>query len=136
MTKQIEATINSAHDSVTALNAILADLGQSAKQVNGLTRNVSSPEGLPAILKRTDDVLANLQVAMKDLTQASARMPAITRNVEGSTANLPALLTQTQLTAQQLEQLLAQMRGLWLLGGNAGPPAPSAERLPTTEVRP
>ena len=92
---------------------------------------------MPAILKRTDDVLANLQVAMKDLTQASARMPAITRNVEGSTANLPALLTQTQLTAQQLEQLLAQMRGLWLLGGgNAGPPAPSAERLPTTEVRP
>jgi phospholipid/cholesterol/gamma-HCH transport system substrate-binding protein len=106
--------------------------------VNGLTRDVSAPQGLPAILKRTDDVLTNLQAAMKDLTQASARMPAITRNVEGSTANLPALLTQTQLTAQQLEQLLTQMRGMWLLGGsnNAGPPAPSTERLPTSEVRP
>jgi phospholipid/cholesterol/gamma-HCH transport system substrate-binding protein len=65
-------------------------------------------------------------------------MPAITRNVEGSTANLPALLTQTQLTAQQLEELLTQMRGMWLLGGsnNSGPPAPSTERLPTSEVRP
>jgi phospholipid/cholesterol/gamma-HCH transport system substrate-binding protein len=64
-------------------------------------------------------------------------MPAITRNVEGSTANLPALLTQTQLTAQQLEQLLAQMRGMWLLGGtNAPPSATSTERLPTSEVKP
>jgi phospholipid/cholesterol/gamma-HCH transport system substrate-binding protein len=137
MTKQIEATIASAHDSVTALNLIMADLGQSAKQVNGLTRDVSAPEGVPALLKRTDAVLDNLQIAMKNLTEASTRMPAISRNVESSTANLPALLTQTQLTAQQLAQLLTQIRSLWLLGGNNAPPAPaSSERLPTTEVRP
>ena len=137
MTKQIEATIDSAHGSVTALNGILADLGQSAKQVNGLTRSVSAPDGLPALLKRTDDVLVSLQAAMKDLTQASARMPAITRNVESSTANLPALLTQTQLTAQQLEQLLGQMRSMWLLGGSNAPTSvPTTERLPTTEVKP
>ena len=137
MTKQIEATIDAAHDSVTALNAILADLGQSAKQVNGLTRSVSAPDGVPALLKRTDAVLDNLQVAMKNLTEASTRMPQISRNVESSTANLPALLTQVQLTAQQLAQLLTQVRSLWLLGGSNTPPAPaSSERLPTTEVRP
>jgi hypothetical protein len=39
---------------------------------------------------------------------ASQRMPTIAKNVEGSTANLPALLTQLQVTVQKLDQLVAQ----------------------------
>jgi phospholipid/cholesterol/gamma-HCH transport system substrate-binding protein len=49
-------------------------------------------------------------------------MPAIAKNVEGGTANLPALLTQLQLTIQQLDQLVAQLRNSWLLGGGAAQP--------------
>lgn len=135
--KEIESAVTSAHQSVLGLNDILGQLQQSAKQVNSLTKQAGGPDGLPALLKKTDNVLVSLQATMKDLSKASTRLPAISRNVESSSANLPSLLTQTQLTAQQLEQLLTQLRSLWLLGGGSGePPAVSNERLPASEVRP
>lgn len=136
LAQQIEATVASAHQSVQGLNDILGQLQQAAKQVNSLTKSAAGSEGVPALLKKTDAVLANLQGAMKDLTQAATRLPAISKNVEGTTANLPTLLTQTQITAQQLDQLLTQLRGLWLLGGGGNPPAPESQRLPASEVRP
>jgi phospholipid/cholesterol/gamma-HCH transport system substrate-binding protein len=135
LSQQIEATVASAHQSVEGLNVILGQLQQTATQVHGITTGVG--KDVPALLKKTDDVLANLQNVMKDLSQASTHLPAITRNVEGSTANLPTLLTQTQLTAQQLEELLTQLRGLWLLGGGNNPPAPvDSQRLPPSAVQP
>ncbi len=136
LAQQIEATVASAHQSVQGLNDILGQLQQAAKQVNSLTKSAAGSEGVPALLKKTDAVLANLQGAMKDLTQAAARLPAISKNVEGTTANLPTLLTQTQITAQQLDQLLTQLRGLWLLGGGGNPPPAESQRLPASEVRP
>src|SRR5262249_14716472 len=74
--------------------------------------------------------------AVADLARAAEHAPQIARNVESSTTNLPSLLTQTELTAQQLSQLLVQLRELWLLGGSGKllPPAPT--RLPASEVRP
>jgi phospholipid/cholesterol/gamma-HCH transport system substrate-binding protein len=135
LSQQIEATVASAHQSVEGLNEILGQLQLTAKQVNGITQGVG--KDVPALLKKTDDVLVNLQNVMKDLSQATTRLPAITRNVEGSTANLPTLLTQTQLTAQQLEELLTQLRGLWLLGGGNNPPPPvDSQRLPPSAVQP
>ncbi|HWT99524.1 MAG TPA: MlaD family protein [Terriglobales bacterium] len=135
LSQQIEATVTSAHQSVEGLNEILGQLQLTAKQVNGITQGVG--KDVPALLKKTDDALVNLQNVMKDLSQATTRLPAITRNVEGSTANLPTLLTQTQLTAQQLEELLTQLRGLWLLGGGNNPPPPvDTQRLPPSAVQP
>lgn len=135
LSQQIEATVASAHQSVEGLNEILGQLQLTATQVHGITTGVG--KDVPALLKKTDDVLVNLQNVMKDLSQATTRLPAITRNVEGSTANLPTLLTQTQLTAQQLEELLTQLRGLWLLGGGSNPPPPvDSQRLPPSAVQP
>jgi len=136
LAREIESTVGSAHQSVLGLNEIIGQLQQSAKQVNSLTKSAGGPDGIPALLKKTDNVLASLQLAMKNLDQAATRLPAISRNVEGSTANLPALLSQTQLTAQQLEDLLVQLRGLWLLGGSGAGPAIDTQRLPPSEVRP
>src|SRR5439155_20831328 len=78
----------------------------------------------------------SLQGVMQDLAKATQRLPPIAHNVEGSTTDLPSLLTQTQQTVHNLDLLITQMRGSWLLGGggSSGPPAP--RRLPTTEVRP
>jgi phospholipid/cholesterol/gamma-HCH transport system substrate-binding protein len=52
-------------------------------------------------------------------------MPAIAKNVEDSTANLPALLTQLQVTTAELNKLVGQLRGSWLLGGGAPEQQPS-----------
>ena len=69
--------------------------------------------------------LAALKKILDDVAVASQRMPAIAKNVEGSTANLPALLTQLQVTIQKLDQLVAQLQRSWLLGGGGGAAAGS-----------
>ena len=99
-----------------------------------LTATATGPEGVPALLRRTDASLASVQKATQDLARATPRLPAITRDVGTSTANLPALLTQSQETAAQLEKVLDQLRHTWPLSGSATTAEP--RRLSPTEVRP
>lgn len=90
---------------------------------------------LPALMRRVDQALANLQSATRDVSRATQRLPQTLRNVEESTGNVPGLLLQTQQTTRELELLLAQLRGIWLLGGS-GPPPPEPRRPATERLRP
>lgn len=124
MMKQAEATVGAARDAVAALNVLMADLQKSAGNLNALTQQVSAPDGVPAILEQTDQNLAILKKILDDVAVATQRTPAIAKSLEGSTANLPALLTQLQVTIQKLDQLVAQLQRSWLLGGGAQPQEP------------
>jgi phospholipid/cholesterol/gamma-HCH transport system substrate-binding protein len=126
MVREAEATVGSARDAVAALNVLMAELQKSAGNINALTQQVSGPDGVPAVLAQTDQSLATLKKILDDVAVATQRMPAISKNVEGGTANLPALLTQLQVTIQKLDQLVAQLQRSWLLGGGgAQPQAPT-----------
>jgi phospholipid/cholesterol/gamma-HCH transport system substrate-binding protein len=122
LVQQAEATVASARDATTALNALVAELQKSAGNLSALTAKASGPDGVPAVLDQTDAALASLRKILDQVSVASQRMPAISKNVEGSTANLPALLTQLQVTVQKLDQLATQLRSSWLLGGGAAQP--------------
>ena len=122
MVREAEATVGSARDAVAALNALMAELQKSAGNINALTQQVSGPDGVPAVLAQTDQSLATLKKILDDVAVATQRMPAISKNVEGGTANLPALLTQLQVTIQKLDQLVAQLQRSWLLGGGGAQP--------------
>jgi len=122
LVQQTEATVASARDAMTALNALVAELQKSAGNLSALTANASGPEGIPAVLDQADAALASLRKILDDVSVASQRMPTISKNVEGGTANLPALLTQLQVTIQKLDQLITQVRSSWLLGGGAAQP--------------
>jgi phospholipid/cholesterol/gamma-HCH transport system substrate-binding protein len=122
LVQQTEATVASARDATTALNALMAELQKSAGNLSTLTAKASGPEGVPAVLDQADAALASLRKILDDVSVASQRMPAISKNVEGTTANLPALLSQLQVTIQKLDQLVAQLRSSWLLGGGAAQP--------------
>jgi phospholipid/cholesterol/gamma-HCH transport system substrate-binding protein len=124
MIKEAEATVGAARDAVAALNMLMADLQKSAGNINALTQQVSGPDGVPAVLAQTDQNLATLTKILDDVAVATQRTPAIAKNVEGSTANLPALLSQLQVTIQKLDQLVAQLQRSWLLGGGAQPQEP------------
>ncbi len=76
--------------------------------------------GVPALLRRADQTLAQLQRASRDLARATPSLPRATRSVEQGAGSLPALLVQTQETARELELLVNQLRGMWLLGGGGG----------------
>jgi phospholipid/cholesterol/gamma-HCH transport system substrate-binding protein len=122
MVREAEATVGSARDAVAALTALMAELQKSAGNLNALTQQVSGPDGVPAVLAQTDESLATLKKILDDVAVATQRMPAISKNVEGGTANLPALLTQLQVTIQKLDQLVAQLQRSWLLGGGGAQP--------------
>ena len=122
MMKEAEATVGAARDAVAALNVLMADLQKSAGNINTLTQQVSAPDGVPAILAQTDQNLATLKKILDDVAVATQRTPAIAKNLEGSTANLPALMTQLQVTIQKLDQLVAQLQRSWLLGGGGAQP--------------
>ena len=122
LVQQTEATVGSARDAMAALNVLMAELQKSAGNVSALTEKANAPDGVPALLAKADGALAALRKILDDFAPASHRLPAIAKNVEGGTANLPALLTQLQVTVQQLDQLVAQLRSSWLLGGGAAQP--------------
>lgn len=122
MVREAQATVGSARDAVAALNVLMAELQKSAGNLNALTQQVSGPDGVPAVLAQTDQSLATLKKILDDVAVATQRMPTISKNVEGGTANLPALLTQLQVTIQKLDQLVAQLQRSWLLGGGGAQP--------------
>ncbi|HTS91701.1 MAG TPA: MlaD family protein [Stellaceae bacterium] len=111
-----------------ALNAI-------TKDVHSVTSSMAADDGVPALLRRLNALLTTLQSSTRDIAQATPRLPQISRNVETASADLPALLTQTQLTLAELEKVLAQLEKSWLLGGGGAPP-PESRRAPVTEIKP
>lgn len=119
MMNQAEATVTSAREAMNVLNSLVAELQTSVANVHVLTEGLAAPDGVPRTLAQANASLSALEKILGDIGAASQRAPAIAKNVEGSTANLPALLTQLQVTIQQLDQLVVQIRGSWLLGGGA-----------------
>jgi phospholipid/cholesterol/gamma-HCH transport system substrate-binding protein len=136
MARDIEAIVAKAGPAVSDLAELASELRLAARNIETLSQSINSRDnGVPALLHRADATLATLQQTMRDLALAGQRASPIVHNVEAATRDLPGLLTQTQQTAHELEELAVQLRNLWLLGGGGKPP-PQAARLPTNEVRP
>lgn len=69
------------------------------------------------VLAHADGAVSNLRAASVNVRDASKNLPAISRNAAAGTADLPALVTETTITADHLRKLIDQLRGSWLLGG-------------------
>jgi len=131
-----QTLVHAAENSVASLQRSLKEVEAAVADAKAVTAAASSrDQGVPELLHRMDAILVSLQASLREIGRAAPHVPTILRNVEGGTANLPSLLTQTQATEQQLEDLIAQLRGLWLLGGGGAPP-PEPRRLPAGQVRP
>ena len=134
--RDVEAIVAKANGIVSDLGQLVSELQLAAGNVKNLSQGINARDGgVPGLLHRADVTLATLQQAMRDLALATQRAPQIVHSVELGARDLPGLLTQTQQTAHQLEELAIQLRGLWLLGGG-GKASPQPTRLPMHEVRP
>jgi phospholipid/cholesterol/gamma-HCH transport system substrate-binding protein len=126
-----EALAASAARSLAESEAVLA----SARSLLAELQQTSRDARIPGLIQKTEAVLASLQTTTKNLAQASPQFPTVARNVAASADAVPSTLLQAQMTARELELLLAQLRSHWLFGG--GSPAPAASRrAPAVEVRP
>jgi phospholipid/cholesterol/gamma-HCH transport system substrate-binding protein len=134
--RNAEAALVGANDAVQTLNHLLARLDEATLEADSLVKSARDGKtGLPALLRQADRILADIRPAMRGLNSAAIRAPAISRNIEETSEELPALLLQTQAAAAQLEKLLTQLRGLWLLGGGDSI-SPEQRRLAPTQARP
>jgi phospholipid/cholesterol/gamma-HCH transport system substrate-binding protein len=124
MVADLQATLASAQSTMAHANAVMAELERTSKDAR-----------LPAMVQRTDAILASLQTLSRNLASASPRVGQLTDSVTTATESMPALLLQTEITARELELLLGQLRRHWLLGGTAAPPT-TGRRAPAGEVRP
>jgi phospholipid/cholesterol/gamma-HCH transport system substrate-binding protein len=131
-----EIAMAGAADAIQTLDGLLKRVDAAAAEVGLLVKSAGDGKtGFPALLRQADRILADFRPVMRDLGAATTRAPAITRNIEETSADLPSLLLQTQATAEQLEKLVIQLRGHWLLGGS-GSAAPEPRRLSPTQARP
>ena len=133
--REAQTIVANARGLTEGLGRTLASIEQVSRNAQNLSGNLAGRDGIPAILRRADAVVANLERITRDLARATPRAPAIARNVERSTDDLPALLLQAEAAARELEGLTAQLRSLWLLGGGGGP-LPDRARLPAERIRP
>jgi phospholipid/cholesterol/gamma-HCH transport system substrate-binding protein len=143
LARQAETTVTRSADLVETLQSASRDISSltSALSGNGAARGRNGrgapPAGsIQALLTRADRALASVERATADLARATPALPAAARNVREGTEPLPGVVVQAQETARELELLLTQLRGHWLLGGSStevraprAVPRPDIERI-------
>jgi phospholipid/cholesterol/gamma-HCH transport system substrate-binding protein len=135
LSRNADSVAASANDDMKILGRSLTRLNEISADVGVLVRTTRERRtGVPALLRQADQILADVHGATRDLGRVMTRAPTIASNVEATSENMPALLLQTQATAYQLEKLLIQLRGNWLLGGGTTEPEP--RRLAPAQARP
>jgi phospholipid/cholesterol/gamma-HCH transport system substrate-binding protein len=135
LSRNADSVIASANDDMQIIGRLLTRLDGASADVVAIVRATREGKtGLPALLRQVDQILADVHGITGNLRRVMTRAPTIARNVGATSRNMPALLLQTQATAEQLEKLLIQLRGNWLLGGGTIEPEP--RRLAPTQARP
>ncbi len=84
-------------------------------------------------MRELQGMVTNLNVAVKNVQNGTARLPEITDAVAGEVKDLPGLVLQTQTSMRELERLIAAMQRHWLLRKyvNKTNPAPLGPRSGT-----
>jgi hypothetical protein len=72
---------------------------------------------------------------MAEVERAMPEITGLVREAGSASVALPTLLTQTQRTMAELQQLLVQLQGVWLFGGGDGGAA-EPTRLSPLQARP
>lgn len=112
--RRADATVATLQDTIERLKPIEGQVGGVLTKADGTMRNLRDTSG--ALRKMTPTVNSALHHA------------------DDAMAQLPALLTQAQATADSLKKLTDQLRGLWLLGGHGSVQKP--QRLAPRDIRP
>lgn len=134
---EIGAILAEARSAAEGARRVLESLEAASGDAARITAAAASTGGgVPALLRRLDTTLATLQRSLGDVARATPRLPQAMRSAEQASGALPPVLMQSQQTARELELLLGQLRGLWLLGGDRAPQGPQPTRPGADRVRP
>ncbi len=110
-------------DQVTIrLEHMTADIQAGKGTVGRLIADTALADVAQKLLARADDTMSelqsavtNLNVAVKNVQNGTARIPEITDAVANETKDLPGLVLQTQTSMRELERLIEAMERHWLV---------------------
>jgi hypothetical protein len=85
-------------------------------------------------------MVTNMNVAVQNVQNGTARLPEITEAVANETKDLPGLVLQTQTSMRELERLVDAMQRHWLLRKYVNqtnpPPLRPIFEIPASEIKP
>ena len=107
---------------IARLDHIAAGVEQGKGTAGKLITDTAVADEAQRLLARANEVMGelqgvatNLNVAVKNVQNGTARLPEITDAVANETKDLPGLVLQTQVSMRELERLIEAMQRHWLL---------------------
>lgn len=99
--EQADKTLTTADASIKSVGELATNLNESAKE-------------LPTVMKKTGDVLAETQSAIRDLRGATGQLPQLVDSLTDTADALPGLVLSTDSTIRETERLIKAMQNHWL----------------------
>jgi len=107
---------------IARLNDIVAGVEQGKGTAGKLITDTALADEAQQLLTRANEamselqgVVTNLNVAVRNVQNGTARLPEITEAVADEAKDLPGLVLQTQTSMRELERLIEAMQRHWLL---------------------
>lgn len=104
------------------VDSLAADLQQGKGTAGKLITDTALADEAQALLARANEamrelraVATNLNVAVKNVQNGTARLPEITDAMANEAKDLPGLVEQTQVSMREIERLVEAMQRHWLL---------------------
>lgn len=138
LVRDLEKLLAQTTTDMQRLGPLLSGLEATVQQAATFTATLNTyTDSLPQLTKRAQALFVPLQAILEDLRQTTPALPHITKSMVDTTGSLPLLVLRTGQTLDNLDQLLVQLRSLWLLGGRRSDSEEDARRrLPVLEIKP
>ena len=119
------------------MGPIIDDLKTTMQNVSEFSTQFDIDTGdIPEITRRLKEIMASMEIVMKDIRKATPQLPEVVKNVGDTTDAVPVLVLQVQQVMVELERLIQQLQSHWLLGGGSSQPSQAATRISPLEVSP
>lgn len=140
--RRVQKTIPFAHDQLAKHLKDHVPGGRSTeviwawyREIDEPLRDFSRPETLIEVLIASANAgLAAFSEVEAEVERAMPEITGLVRETSSASVALPTLLTQTRQNMAEHQQLLMQLRRMWLSGGRDGG-APERSRLPPVEAK-
>jgi len=134
---ELETTIAGLKQTASSFSVIVGNLETTSGDVAAMTAGFGEQSRkLPQVIDNVNGTLTSLKSVMTEVSRTMPEITTMVRNSADASNTMPTLLAQTQQTLSELERLLVQLQGNWLLGGGSDLPPQKVNRLSPIEARP